>query len=223
MATPEHHPAIPDPKIERWVDRYACDVRPLKGKSDRSDVIVHIPTMTAALQAPDFVATMRRFFLEMDAEIDRYVNDPVATAQALARVEALLADVRYVRNRLQQVTAEALDTERMRRLTVEGVVTVEAATEMKRSEWQHERLLTDLLARHGFDRGVVSPVSGERIDLVDFVAMLLNWFRPEWRLTGIRESLLNPDNYCTVERDDNDQPVRTPTVRIVDNRARGHR
>ena len=203
-------------------DRYDVDVRPLR-TGRRVDVVVRQSTPTPSIEAPDFVARLRQFFADMDSEVDRHVHDPIATAQALARIEALLADVRYLRDRLTKVTAESLKAMEIRRLTVSEVTTVEASNETKRSEWQHEKLLTRLLEQHGFKRGVVSPDTGERMDLVDLVALLLGWFRPEWRLTGVRESLVDPDDYCTVERDDDGKPVKTASIRIVDNLVRRQR
>lgn len=203
-------------------DRYDVDVRPLR-TGPRVDVVVREATPTPAIDAPDFVDRMRWFFSEMDREIDVHVNDPIATAQALARVEALLADVRYVRDRLTRVTAESLRAMEIRRLTVSEVVTVEASSDVKRTDWQHEKLLAALLTSHGFGDGVVNPSTGERWDLVDVVALVLGWLRPEWKVTGCRESMVDPDRYCTIARDDDGKVVRTPAVKIVDNRVRGQR
>ncbi len=220
---PSTAPAVIEPGDDlELFDRYDVDVRPLR-TGRRVDVVVRQSTPTPALDAPDFVARLRQFFAEMDAEITRHEHDPIATAQALARIDALLADVRFVRDRLNTVTAAALSAMDIRRLTVESVATVEASASYERSEWQHEKLLTRLLEQHGFKRGVVSPDTGERMDLVDLVALLLGWFRPEWRLTGVRESLVDPDDYCTVKRDDDGKPVKTAAVRMVDNRVRRQR
>lgn len=202
---------------------YRCEVRPLK-TGGRRDVAASNQSMTLALQGDEsFVDRLRRFFAEMDAEIDHYRHDPIATAQALARVEALLADVRYVRDRLMSTTAASLNEHKVRTLTVQGVVTVEASSELKRSEWQHHRLLVEMLERLGFSEGIVSPHTGEVWTVANLAAVLLEWFRPEWKLTQLKNAGLDPNDFCTVERDEHHKPMRTPTVRIVDNRAKGAR
>lgn len=202
---------------------YQCEVRPLKS-GGRRDVTAGAQSMTLALQGDvSFVERLRRFFAEMDAEIDYHAHDPIATAQALARIEALLADLRYLRDRLNSTTAASLNEHKVRTLTVEGVVTVQASNEMKRTEWESERLLVDMLERLGFSEGVVSPHTGEVWEVANLAAEMLGWFRPEWKLTAVRSAGFDPDDYCTVERDDAGKPVKTPTVRIIDNRAKGSR
>lgn len=220
---PSTAPAVIGPGADLDLfDRYDVDVRPLRtGK--RLDVTVRESTPTPALDAPDFVARLRQFFAEMDAEITRHEHDPIATAQALARIDALLADVRFVRDRLNTVTAASLDAMHIRRLTVESVATVEASASYDRSEWQHARLLTDMLEVLGFRQGIVSPHTGEVWEVASLVEVLLSWFRPEWKITAVRAAVLDPDDYCTVKRDDDGKPVKTPAVRIVDNRVRRQR
>lgn len=225
MDQPSTSPALQDdrPTFASSLDEHDCDVVPLRN-SRRCDVTARASSLTPALQGDEsFVDRLRRFFADMDAEITYYADDPIATAQALARVDALLGDLRYIRDRLNRTTADALAAHQVRRLIVEGVVTVESSNEYKRTEWQHERILTAVLAQHDLAGGVVSPDTGERMDLVDFVALLLSYVRPEWKMTALREAGLNPDDYCTVERDDDNKPVKTPTLRIVDNRAKGSR
>lgn len=224
MVTPQV-PAIPDDPLGpgddlALFDRYPVAVRKLRG-GVRVDVIVAEASPTPAIEAPDFVARMRWFFAEMDAEIDRHVNDPIATAQALARVEALLADVRYVRDRLHQVTAEGLRAMAIRRLTVTEVTTVEASNTYERTAWQHAALLTAML--RWWDIRVIDVATGEYVPADQVAEVMLNWFRPDWKLTAIRDADLDPDDYCTVARDDDGKPMKTPTVRIVDNRVRRQR
>jgi hypothetical protein len=51
-------------------------------------------------------------------------------------------------------------------------------------------------------------------------ALLLEMFRPEWKLTPLKEMGLDPDEFCQVETDDDGKPVRTPSLRMVDNVVR---
>lgn len=200
---------------------YDVDVTPLRG-SPRVDVIAHESMPTPAVEAPDFVARLRQFFAEMDDEVQRHQHDPIATAQALARIEALLADIRYVRDRLHTVTAAALQAMKVRRLTVESVVTVEGTSSVERSEWRHRDLLVKLLTQM-FPKGLVNRNDGEVWEVDALADSFLAWCRPEWKLTGVRDCGVNPDDYCTIKTGDDGKPLKTPSVRIVDNVVRGQR
>jgi hypothetical protein len=39
-------------------------------------------------------------------------------------------------------------------------------------------------------------------------------------MTAVRQAGLDPDNYCRVQTDDDGKPVRTPTLRVLDNLVR---
>lgn len=199
---------------------YDIAVTKLRGKSRREDWLVASPPPSSAVEQADLIARLRWFFAEMEQEVERYRDDPIATASALARVEALLTDVRYVRDRLKSTTAESMDRTGIRKLTVSGVVQVEASSEIKRTDWQHAKLLTALLAVTGWHYvdadGVVAPP-----DVL--AASLLAFFTPEWRLTAMRELNIEPNDYCQIDRDDHGAIVKTPTVQIKDNRVKGQR
>ena len=198
---------------------YLARVTPLKTGGRRDiEVTQTDPALPAAFGQTDILAALRRFFDALDAEADRHADDPVATAQALARMEALLADVRYVRDRLKTLTASALQAERIRRLTVSDIVTVEGTTEVKRSGWEHTRLLTTVLV--GQAHRLINVESGEVMTAEESAALLLEMFRPEWKLTPLKEMGLDPDEFCQVETDDDGKPVRTPSLRMVDNVVR---
>lgn len=198
---------------------YSARVTPLKTGGRRDIEITQTdPDLPAAFGKTDIIAQLRRFFDAIDAEATLYEGDPVATAQALARMEALLADVRHVRDRLKTMTASALQAERVRRLTVSGVVTVEATTETKRGGWEHARLLTTIMQAQALR--LINVETGEVLTAEESAALLLDLFRPEWKMTPLREMGLDPDDFCTVETDDDGKPVRSPSLRMVDNIAR---
>jgi hypothetical protein len=198
---------------------YVARVTPLKTGGRRDiEVTQADPDMPVSFRQTDILAALRRFFDALDAEADLHADDPVATAQALARMEALLADVRYVRDRLKSLTATALQAERIRRLTVSDIVTVEGTTEVKRSGWEHARLLTTVLI--GQAQRLINVETGEVMTAEESAALLLEMFRPEWKLTAIREMGLDPDEFCHVETDDDGKPIRTPSLRMVDNVVR---
>lgn len=166
----------------------------------------------------DIIDQLRRFFSALESEAHSHEGDPVATGQALARVEALLADVRSVRDSLKTLTASALADNRVRRLTIAGVTTIEGTTEVKRTEWRHAPLLTAALEVQA--QRLMSIETGEVMTAEESAAVLLELFRPEWRMTPLKELGIDPDDFCRVETDDDGKPVRTPSVRIVDNLAR---
>lgn len=198
---------------------YQARITPLK-VGDRRDIeITHTdPDLPAAFGETDILRQLRLFFSALDAEADQHADDPVATAQALARMEALLADVRYVRDRLKHLTASALHAERIRRLTVSDIVTVEGTTEVKRGGWDNGRLLSDVLQTNAVR--LLNIETGEVLTAEETTAMLLDFFRPDWKLTALRNAGLNPDDYCTVQTDDDGKPVRNPSLRMVDNVVR---
>jgi hypothetical protein len=198
---------------------YRASVTPLK-TGGRRDITVSPDDLneSAAFTTTDITASLRAFFAAIDAEAEQHREDPVALVQALARLDTLAADVRAVRDSVRRMAAEALHTERVRRLVVEGVAAVESATEIKRSEWQHDRLLGDMLNREGLS--LLDTSTGERIDGNEAADVLLAWFRPEWKLTPIRQAGLDPDDYCSTMTDDDGNAVRTPTLRMLDNLVR---
>jgi hypothetical protein len=199
---------------------YVARVTPLKGRSDRSDVEVEAVDDVEAFARNDIVARLREFFADLEGEAQQHAWDPVALSHALARMEALLADVRYVRDTIRDLDARALHAAKVRRLTISGVVTVEGTSELSRTGWRHAELLHAMLSRQFGGETLVVADTGETVDLGAVTDLLLSWFTPSWRLTPIREAGLNPDRFCEVLVDDDGKPVREPAVKMVDNLIR---
>lgn len=199
---------------------YEIAITPLK-TGGRADVVV-----TNANETPDsFTSTaivdqLRAFFDKLEAEADARKDDPIAMVNALARMEALLADVRYVTNTIRDHTATALNNQGIRRLTVEGVATMEGTSASERTDWQDRKLLQDMIAAN-IGRHLADTESGNMWDATDMSAEILTWMRPAWRLTPIRDAGLNPDDYSHQPQDEDGKPLRTPTVRVHDNRLKG--
>lgn len=195
---------------------YEIAITPLK-TGGRADVVV-----TNANETPDsFTSTaivdqLRSFFDKLEAEADARKDDPIAMVNALARMEALLADVRYVTNTIRDHTATALNNQGIRRLTVEGVATMEGTSASERTDWQDKELMRDMLDTHGWD-AIVNQHTGETWQSNEVAETILSWMRPAWRLTPIRDAGLNPDDYSHQPQDEDGKPLRTPTVRVHDN------
>lgn len=189
-------------------------------RGDRRDIEVtpHSVDPSPAFQTTDIIAQLRQFFDAVEAEAQASKNDPVALAQSLARLEALVADIRYVRDTVKTLAAESLRGEKVRRFTVHGVITLEGTTELKRSGWRNTDLLADML--NGSSLALLKTATGEIVDGVDAAAVLLEWFRPDWKMTPIKQAGLDPDWYCEVQTDDEGKPARTASVRIHNNEMR---
>lgn len=165
---------------------------------------------------PDIVAALRKFVADLDEAAYDAAGDPVALTNALARLETLLGDFRYVRDTVRDLNAKALADANIRRLTVVDVATVEGTSKTDRTNWEHRRLMIDML-RWCFGSKLIMADSGEMLTVEAFADKILSWFKPDWRLTPIRDAKLNPDDYCDVDVDDEGKPVRQPAVKIVDN------
>jgi len=206
------------------LERYGYDVAvtPLKS-GGRSDVVVSNGDRTpVAFASTDIVSRLRVFFDQLAVEAESHADDPVAMVNALARMEALLADVRYVTAEIRDHTARALSAGKVRRITVEGVATMEASSTSERTDWQDQALMTAMLnERVAKDAGfLIEPTTGLKIPMGDLAAVMLSWFRPAWRLTPIRAAGLDPDDYSTQPANEDGTPLRTPTVTVKDNSLR---
>ena len=195
------------------------DVTPLKS-GGRSDWTVspcrESVGVPASFADTDIVDKLRYFFDRLESEAEQHRDDPVALVNALARIEALAADVRYARDSIKSKAAEALKHWNVRRMTVEQLITVEGTSDAPRSNWEHQRLMTDMF-RAAFGTQLVNTETGDMFDTEHMAEIVLEWFRCEWRLTPVRNAGLNPDDYCEQATDEDGKPMRTPTIRIHDN------
>jgi hypothetical protein len=198
---------------------YTANVIPLKTGGRRDvEVTPNDLQVPHAFEQTDIIARMRAFFIALDDEAKTHEGDPVALAQALARLDALVADVRSVRDTIRTMTSDALKEQKIRRLTVQGVTTVESTSEVKRSNWQHQRLLSDMLNHYGLS--LLNQTTGE-ISEGDYAAeRILEWFTPAWKMTPLKAAGMNPHDYCDVQQDDDGKAISTPTVRMINNEER---
>lgn len=201
-------------------DGYEITERSLRGAMRSDWTVTPAAVRSHPSDAPSFVKAMRRFFKQMDEEIDARLNDPIQTGQALAKMEALLADMRYLTNRLRSVTAEAMAEGRIRRITVEGVATWEETASVSRSNWDHPRIVSAYLKTLRFDR--VITTDGEVVSIDEVATALGALYGPSTspRITPLREAGMNPDEYCDIALDENDKPIKEHSVRMHDNKER---
>lgn len=199
---------------------YEIEVTPLKGRSKREDwhVIDADDSYPVSFAATEIVDKLRQFFDQLEAEAEARKDDPIAMVHALARMEALLADVRYVKDSIQRYAAESLDAANVRRMTIEHIATVEAANASERRNWEHARALSAMLrAAH---LAVLDQETGELMDDETAAALLLDWFTPSWKMNGMRGVGLNPDDYSEQPKGEDGKPMKKPSVRFHDNKLR---
>lgn len=194
---------------------------PLK-TGGRADWHVTSTPDTTGLPVPfeqtDITTQLRRFFDALDAEAEQHKDDPVAMVNALARMEAVLADVRAVTATIRKHAAEALAANHVRRMTIDELATVEASSASERTDWQDRDLMVSMLLRAL--PPLVDSVTGEMVFAEDIADKVLSWVRVQWRLTPIRDAGLDPDDYSTQPTDEDGKPLRTPTVTMKDNLLR---
>jgi hypothetical protein len=206
------------PLVPALPDSYTIDARKVP-RSSRSDwTVARIDADTPA-DSPEFVGALRRFLVEFDAEIERHKHDPIATGQALTKLEAIAADVRHLTNRLREVTARSMMLREVRRIVVEGVGVWEASSSVKRTNWRIGPLVAAYLTRQGIIKAIT--IHGEMIEPSDLGELIADLFgSTDPRLTPLKAVGIDPDVYCDIERDEDSKPVRTPAVRVVVNETR---
>lgn len=193
----------------------------LKGKTDRIDVEVEDQVLHFDALIGTFMESIRTFFERLEAEAQKRKGDPVALTHALARLETLLADLRFVHSTVKTLTAEALRDAKIRRLTVSSIATIEGTSSATRSNWQHKKLMLTLLRRKmNGAKVLVDTATGEQYLVEDVVDWVLEWCKPDWRLTPIRDLGVDPDDYCDLAKDQNGKIIRDPGVKMVDNSIR---
>lgn len=211
MTTPVHldHVGAPSSMI---------DVTPLKtgGRADWRVAECHESTgLPIPFAETDIITQLRVFFDQLDLEVEKHRGDPIALVNALVRMEAVLADVRAVTTNVRTATAEALDSWKIRRMTVEGLTTVEGTSQATRTDWENQRLMRDMLTSEC--PTMIDAKTGEVVDNDELAATILTWCRVEWRLTPVRAAGLDVDDYSTQPTDEDGKPMRTPAVRIHEN------
>lgn len=198
---------------------YTATITPLRSGGRRDvEVAPNDPELPVAFGESDIITRLRQFFDRLEAEAQTHEGDPVALSQALARIETLLADVRSVRDTMKSLAAQALQDQKVRRLTISGVCTVEGTTEVKRTGWRHAELMIDMMRAAKLT--VMDRESGEVLTEEDSAAAILTWLNPTWKTTTVKALGLDVDDYCDVSLDDDGVAVRTPTVRMHDNLVR---
>lgn len=208
--------------LSRYPDDHIT-ITPLKGRSTRVDVEVrntdHEP---AAMGTTNIVDHLRRFFDELDKEAETRSDDPIAMVTALANLDALLADVRYVRDTVRKHAATGLVDNDVRRLAIEGVAAVEASSTLDR-KWHDDKLMRMALEVELGDQHV-NTHTGEKLDVDALADQLLTWFGISyWRMGALKPAGIDPDTFSDYPTDDDGKPARQPAVTMKVNNIRRQR
>lgn len=211
------HPVVEQQTLE---SAYDPEITPLK-TGGRADWRITSQVTSEALERPDFVDAMRRFFAEMDDEITARSDDPIALTQGLVRLEALMADIRFVRDRMRDVAARGLKDANIRRLVVEGLCNVEAQNTTADKNWDHKAVLMRVMRGVLGEADYVNPDTGELLSIEELADTILSAASVNyWRMGSLREQGINPYDYFEQETDEDGKPVKYPSIRIHDNRLR---
>lgn len=198
-------------------------ITPLKGRSTRRDVEVRdTAPVPDSFAATDIVGQLRKFFDALEQEADTRKTDPIAMVTALANLDALLADVRFVRDTVRAHAAAALVANEVRRLAIEGVAAVEASSTLER-KWDNDKLMR-LALQHELGDSYVNTATGEVLDTDALAEQLLTWFGISyWRMGALKPAGIDPDQYSEFPTDEDGKPARQPAVTMKVNTVRRSR
>lgn len=210
------------PSVPALPDQYEIERRPLRG-GRREDWEVRPVDEQTVLDAPDVTAALRRMFADLFDETQRRADDPIAVGRALLKVQTLLGDLRALESEMRTTTAEAMSKLGVRRIALDSVGVWEFVSSARRSDWQTARLVSAYLAARGLSRAVSDDgefIEGDQIG--ELVADLYGTSSAP-RVTPLRDAGLNPDDFCTLELDEDEKPIRTPSIKVSANNERSRR
>jgi len=156
--------------------------------------------------------------------IVRMMDDAAALVQAgdwealvrgLEPLQQVLGDLRMLE---QQVKRGIADTMPERRVTVEGVGTVERKAKTTRRNWDSDELLRKIISGAILDEQTgelpSSPMVAADLILQELRAVMPITGSLGWRVTALRERGIDPDEWCEQDRDGY-------TVSFLRDRSRG--
>lgn len=167
---------------------------------EQSGVNVPVPVRPV----PAGVEALRVAIVRMMDEAAALVQagDWEALIRGLEPLQQVLGDLRLLE---QQVKRGIADTMPERRVSVEGVGTVERKAKVTRKGWDSDELLRKIIAGAILDEETgelpESPVVAADLILQELRAVLPITGSLGWRVTALRERGIDPDEWCTEDRD----------------------
>ena len=137
-----------------------------------------------------------------DAKALAEAGDWEGLIRGLEPLQQVLADLRLLESDVKRYIADTMPD---RKVTVEGVGTVERKAKVTRKGWDSVELLRRLVGS-----ALVDPDTGEIPDspmeaadriLREVTACLPITGSTGWRVTALRDRGIDPDEWCTEERD----------------------
>lgn len=99
-----------------------------------------------------------------------------------------------------------------KKLEVPGVGVVEVKSSVRRTRWDHDEAFRTVIARLADEPGLFYDEDGVRLPpavmAANVVARLRDVLSPSWKVTGLRELGIDPDEYC--ETDEKHWSVKLP-------------
>lgn len=152
---------------------------------------------------------MSEALTNLEAAAEAVTHAPLDAVTSIDEAVVVLERIQKVRSLLSEAEDEChsflADTIPGKRYAVEGAdhAEVEIVTETRRTQWRHADLMDDLYAAI-FDLTEVDPETGELLYRDERPQdKLRRWLdkcvRPSWKVTGLKELGIDPDDYCITE------------------------
>lgn len=135
-----------------------------------------------------------------------------ALAQLLMAVRRALAQLRWAEEELEDELCKAMPG---KEAEVPGVGVITLRTGTTRKAWDKDGLVDRLVARIGDDAAFFADLeTGEFLSPVETARQVIAGFMraatPSWKVTGLREFRIDPDEFC--ETTWGRKTVQTPTI-----------
>lgn len=128
------------------------------------------------------------------------ITDPITLAGYLAALRDVKQDVSRVYDDIERAV---IFTAGDRKLEVPSLGVVEIKSSVRRTGWQHDELFRSVISRLADEPGVFYDEDGCLMPssqiAANVVARLRDVLSPSWKVTGIRDIGLDPDEFCTTD------------------------
>lgn len=168
-----------------------------------SGQVEHVPAAPER-PGPSPVVALREAIGAMVDDVTALVEagDWEALVRGLEPLQQVLGDLRLVEQQAKRGIAATMPD---RRVTVDGVGTVERKARITRKNWDSDELLRKIIAGAILDEATgevpSSPVVAADLILQELRAVMPITGSLGWRVTALRERGYDPDEWCEEDRD----------------------
>jgi hypothetical protein len=142
------------------------------------------------------IEDIQKLVYELDEQVTNEALDDMELtdlARQMLQFRDLVRVVRDLAGRLEQGVARAMPD---KKVTIDGLGTLERNVDVSRKNWDHDmvasKLVTQALERWMQETGEVINVEQAQAVLV----AIMTACRPEWRMGGLKDYGIDPDDYC---------------------------